>query len=199
MADGEQIVKKEVVGEEPPSMAELVCMLVVIQQELTTVRHEVTTVGQELITVRHENELQCATLKKEMKDELGAMADAMRATAGPVRRMSAQSHSAHPVGSGLASGWRGETDEESEGDETENSPRTVSPPCPPLALPAAAPLKTASPPHQRKTRSPPAASPPRASSHPAAAPSTPPRRPRPQEFDGRVSLEAYLAQFEVVA
>ena len=150
-------------------MAELMCMLVAIQQELTTVRHEVTTVGQGLITVRHENELQCATLKKEMKEELGAMADAMRATAGPVRRMSAQSHSAHPVGSGLASGWRGETDEESKGDETENTPRTVSPPCPPLALPTAAPL------HHRKARSPPAASPPRASSQPAAAPSAPPQ------------------------
>ncbi|MPC68538.1 hypothetical protein E2C01_062740 [Portunus trituberculatus] len=111
--------------------------------------------------------------------------------------MSAQSYSTHPVSSGLESGWRGETDEESEGDETENSPQTVSPPCPPLALLAADPLKTASPPHQRKARSPPAAFPPRASSQPVAAPSVPPKRPRPQEFDGRVSLEAYLAQFEV--
>ncbi|MPC82300.1 hypothetical protein E2C01_076958 [Portunus trituberculatus] len=54
MADGEQIVKKEVVGEELPSMAEFMCMLVAIQQELTTVRHEVTTVGQGLIIVKDE-------------------------------------------------------------------------------------------------------------------------------------------------
>ncbi|MPC69334.1 hypothetical protein E2C01_063557 [Portunus trituberculatus] len=123
------------------------------------------------------------------KEELGAMANVMRATAGPVRRMSAQSHGTHPIGSGLAPGWRRETD------KTENPPRTV----PPLALLAAAPPKTASLPHQWKACSPPATSPPRASSQPAAAPSATPRRPRPQQFDGRVLLEAYLDQFEVVA
>lgn len=200
MADGEQTVKKEIVGEEPPSMAELMCMLVAIQQGMAAVRQELSA---GLNTVRHENEqfteAQCAMLRKEMKEELGAMADAMQATAGQVRKMSAQLHSTHPVGSWRAPGWQSETDEESEGDEKENPPRTVSPPCPPLAQPTATPSKTASPPHQRKARSPPAAAPPRAFPQPAAASSVPPRRHKPQEFDGRVSLEAYLAQFEFLA
>ncbi|MPC26524.1 hypothetical protein E2C01_019667 [Portunus trituberculatus] len=128
-----------------------------------------------------------------MEEELGAMVDATRATAGPVRRMSAQSHSAYPVGSGLAPGWRGETDEESEDDKTENPPRTVSPPCPQPPHPRLPPCLT-----KESLLSPcrlPASSFLPASGSPLCAP----RQPKPQEFDGRVSLEAYLAQFEVVA
>ena len=66
------------------------------------------------------------------------------------------------------------------------TPPTRRPPPPPATQPPA-------------TSAPRAPTPPTRRPPPPAAPATPPRRPKPQEFDGRVSLEAYLAQFEMLA
>ena len=169
---------EETVEEKPVTMAGLMVLLVGIQQEL---RDRCDNHTRELAEARQEHEAANESWIARLDD----LETSVRTARGEMCRMSDRLDGLQPPAAGDTGGAGRLT-----------PPAHVSPiPTPPVAVTPPPPANATSPPAAPAFTSTPAASRPA----PAAAPGATPRRPRPQDFDGRVSLEAYLAQFELLA
>ena len=178
--------------ERQPTTAELLCLLLSIQEEL---RVRCEGHARELASARWSHE----EGYRRLTERMDVLEDSARFAYGEVSRLSNMVDDRRP----------GEEREDScggaGGAKTLPSPGSpaippplspVSPPPPVSVTPPSPPLATR-PAATQPTATSPTTPPPRRPSF--NAPYTPPRRPRPQEFDGRVSLEAYMAQFELLA
>ena len=181
-AKGEPGVKVEEGGDgaakraTPPTMAELLCLMLSIQQEMRRTNDELT---KEVAAARLDQDW----ANEKLTERLEAMEKAAQDTYGEVSRLGDR-------WGGLPPPTQQAAQQGGMGTRSPSPSLPASPAPPPSPPPAAA---TASAPGF-------AASTPPAGRHPpAGAAGMPPRRPRPQVFDGGVSLEAYMAQFELLA
>ena len=196
LADGEMEGGHEV---EPPTMVELMAMLVSVKslnqnqglvmeemrREINTMRlerdHVVSEVKREVSTVKLDFEQymrdQCAIMKKEIKEELEE----------PLQEENRQRGSGGSPPATSCAGWGYPGATSGGGGQTG------------LMSPLAAPPHAPAPPPGPASPVSPAAAHGLSAFSAAALPRASPKRRVPQDFEGRVSWVAYIAQFEMMA
>ena len=183
-AGGVKIEMKEEPIEKQVSMGELMMLLMSIQQEL---RFRCEDHARELAMARREQD----EANESWIARMDALEKSVQTARGEMCRLSGQIDDLQSPTQGGTAGPGG-TPPAPVG-PVKTPPVAVTPP--PVAVTPPTPTQAASPPSAPLLTSTPSASRP----SPAPASGATPRRPRPQEFDGRVSLEAYMAQFELLA